>query len=84
MKAESLTPEFKIEADYVLEGQLLLLPIRGTGKCTIILGESESYFPGIMDRENDKNLSGHKKNDFSEEWAEHFEYQSIQCYFCPD
>ena len=59
IKAESLTPEFKVEADYVLDGQLLLLPIRGTGKCTIILGESKNYFPGIMDSENDKILSGH-------------------------
>jgi len=53
-----VTPEFKIEADYVLDGQLLLLPIRGSGKSTITMGKSENYFPGIMDRENDKNLSG--------------------------
>jgi hypothetical protein len=42
MKAESLTPEFKFDADYVLEGQLLLLPIRGRGKCTISLGKSKN------------------------------------------
>jgi hypothetical protein len=58
IKVESLTPDFKIDADYVLDGQLLLLPIRGTGKCTITLGESKNCFPGIMVRENDKNLSG--------------------------
>lgn len=43
MKAESLTPEFKFDADYVLEGQLLLLPIRGRGKCTISLDSLITY-----------------------------------------
>jgi hypothetical protein len=59
VKAESVTPDFKIEADYILDGQLLLLPIRGSGKCTINLGKSKIYFHGIMDRQNDKNLSGY-------------------------
>jgi hypothetical protein len=40
IKAESLTPEFKFDADYVLDGQLLVLPVKGKGKCTISLGES--------------------------------------------
>jgi hypothetical protein len=61
MKGESLTPEFKFDADYVLDGQLLLLPIRGKGKCSISLGESQKQFPvsGITHRENDKNLLSH-------------------------
>ena len=53
VKAKSLTPEVKLDADYVLEGQLLLLPIRGKGTCTITLGESKNYFPGIMDSEKE-------------------------------
>ncbi|XP_021929744.1 protein takeout-like [Zootermopsis nevadensis] len=37
MKAESLTPEFKFEADYVMDGQVLVLPIKGKGRCVISL-----------------------------------------------
>ena len=59
MKTESLTPEFKFDADYTLEGQLLLLPIRGTGTCTITLGESVNCFPGILHGESDKNPLSH-------------------------
>lgn len=40
MKSESVTPEFKFEADYVMEGQVLVLPVKGKGKCFISLGES--------------------------------------------
>lgn len=55
MTGESLTPEFKFEADYVLEGQVLVLPIKGKGKCVVSLGESAVYqcfimndFPGVL------------------------------------
>jgi hypothetical protein len=37
--SESITPEFKFEADYVLDGQLLVLPVKGKGKCIISLGK---------------------------------------------
>lgn len=40
MKAESLTPEYKFEADYVMDGQVLVLPIKGKGRCVISLGKS--------------------------------------------
>jgi hypothetical protein len=40
LAAESITPEFKFEADYVLDGQLLVLPVKGKGKCIISLGKS--------------------------------------------
>lgn len=40
IKAQSLTPEFKFEADYVMDGHILVLPVKGKGKCIISLGKS--------------------------------------------
>lgn len=35
---ESLSPELRLEAEYNLNGRILLLPIQGQGPCTITLG----------------------------------------------
>ncbi|KAJ8930588.1 hypothetical protein NQ314_016600, partial [Rhamnusium bicolor] len=34
-ETEALTPMVKMEADYEIEGQLLVFPINARGKCTI-------------------------------------------------
>ncbi|CAG9767765.1 unnamed protein product [Ceutorhynchus assimilis] len=37
MIAESLSPELRLEADYTMKGQVLLLPIVGNGPCNVTL-----------------------------------------------
>jgi len=35
LEADGIIPEASLEADYVMDGRFLVLPLRGKGKCKI-------------------------------------------------
>ncbi|KAJ9580232.1 hypothetical protein L9F63_004105 [Diploptera punctata] len=39
MEGETLTPVIRVEADYVMDGQILVLPVTGNGRCNITMYE---------------------------------------------
>lgn len=41
---ESLSPELRLDADYELNGKILLLPVQGQGPCVITLGTKITFF----------------------------------------
>ncbi|XP_069685818.1 protein takeout-like [Periplaneta americana] len=45
--ADSATPELRIEADYEADGKVLLLPVRGKGKSTIIFSDLKALLKQV-------------------------------------
>lgn len=45
MYTESLSPELRLDAEYELNGKILLLPVQGQGPCTITLGTDTKNLP---------------------------------------
>lgn len=39
-EVDALTPYLRLEGDYEMDGKVLLLPIKGKGKCNITLGKN--------------------------------------------